>query len=34
MPARLELTYGVFRIPGEVTCDKLEILRWADAGVY
>jgi hypothetical protein len=27
MPAGLELTNGLFRIPHEVTSDKLEILR-------
>ena len=31
MSVGLELTNGLFRIPGEATCDKLEILRWADA---
>ena len=26
MPAGLELTHELFHIPGEFTCDKLEIL--------
>ena len=30
-PAGLELTNGLFRIPAEVACDKLEIVRYDDA---